>query len=1020
MDNKRLRTGEDSYSTQRSVGRIINNSNESIYYDTNLSVAISNDSGVTPEGVHGRYARFKDTRSQNLIPETGAYTLSLVRGSITTDCFPLFVPLIRPSTPGSPNPVLENGSYEWETTLQPGLALTWTGPVYAESLTGTGVLPSAEAFIASWPTYGFISVYSNNGDVASINLGAISSNPDVGIFAACSRLTNAFSAVGVPISVDYSGQFYSFTNSSTTITYYLDFSFPSGFAQFNQGGSVIPRTGLLQACKLLGFIPGQVFIVPTTSVITYAPRPFQMGLRTTLDLYSYKNVRWTPEDTSATPPANADDISRFEGTYFDCYTYEHLLNECINPTFRRLIYDQWDADITPGVTPTPLTEQCLQRQLTTLTRANCAAVTFWNAGTSYNVGNSVIFEGRAYYCQRAILANQQASGLEPTTNGVLNPDWVDCGPSIMSTWSPLRSYVVGDVVTYAFGANARPTSYICSLNTGPVPVFPSLTPPPTIRMTGVSFGGSVSGTTALPTWTFLMAGGAGASFGAFTTRQYQVLTATNIANTFTPIESGTFVGTETSFTYTGTTVPNDYYMLEITVTSNSGADRVRAAIRSTAGSLVNYPLYYSPTFTFQGGMGSALANPRWTVSYSGETTNLTWAVSSGPTPLTGTTLLNFGSGVLSPIQWAGDTQPNLYYIMTVGPPINVNWRFEFLSSRLNSPIISAFATNVSAATNLTSSATQVVKPNIPAIGTIAPTITFNPETQLFTMNLDSYGFGGTSASNAYDGYYGYDDSPSPPTINQQISNSALNDQARDSWGLSGTNIVSPAYSTFRHPGGIVYDERMVVESDDYFNQLFGNWPMLRLNYIDPKTSLVTSYVRYTYQASTACLTIPTPVPYVNPTISTTGYLPLTRVAGNQPFLYAFPQNYPSIGLVWNPIDTIVITTNGVPCVANQTVPPKVLGDINQGQNISATSRNIIAEFVVKDGNVEAGQEYRSQIVFEPNFETRIDLLRGTPNFNSFDFEVFMRMKSTGLARRVTLSNGGSLYIRWHFQLKSMG
>lgn len=799
--NKRGRTGEDSYNPQISTGRVITNSNESIYYDTNLTVAISNDSGVTPEGVHGRFARFSDTRSRTLIPETGQYTLSLVRGSITTDSFPLFVPLLRPSTPGTPNPVLENGSYEWETTLQPGLALTWTGPVYAEALTGTGVLPSVDVSVASWPTYGFISVYSNTGVTTSINLGAISSRPDVLVATAASRLTTAFSAAGIPIAVSYSGQFYSFVNSSATITYYLDFSFPSSFAQSNQGGAVLPKAGLVQACKLLGFIPGQVFVVPTTSVITYAPRPFQMGFRTTLDLYSYKNVRWTPEDTSATPPGNGDDISRFEGTYFDCYTYEHLLNECINPTFKRLIYDEWDATITPGVTPTPLTEQCLQRQLTILTRANCNAVTFWSASTSYSVGSSVIFEGYAYYCQRAVVAG--ASVLEPTTNGVLNPDWVSCGPAIMSTWSPLQSYVVGDVVTYAFGFS-RPALYICAVNSGP---------------------------------------------------------------------SATF-----------------------------------------------------STFTFP-----------------------------------------VGSSV-----------------------------------------------------NMTTSASLAISPNIPAIGTIAPTIAFNPDTQLFTLNLDSYGFGGTSATNAYDGYYGYDDSPSPISISQQIANSSLNDQARDSWGVTGTNITSPAYSTFRHPGGIVYDERMVVESDDYFNQLFGNWPMLRLNYIDPKTSLVTSYVRYTLQASNAGLTIPTPLPLVNPTVSTTGYLPLTRIAGNQPFLYAFPQNYPSIGLMWNPIDTIVITTNGVPCVSNQTVPPKVLGDINQGQNISGNSRNIIAEFVVRDGNVHAGQEYRNQIVYEPNFETRIDLLRGPANFNTFDFEVFMRMKSTQLARRVTLSNGGSLNFRWHFQLKSMG
>ena len=1024
----------------KSVGQVIVNSNESIYYDTNITVSIANDSGVTPEGVHGRYARFQDTRNQNLIPDTGFYTVSLVRGHITSDCFPLFVPLLRPSTAGNPNPVFENGSYIWETTMEPGLALTWTGPVYTEGLASVvapNVLPAVDSSLASWPTYGFISVFTNTGVTGLIDLGAVSSNPDVLATTAATRLTNAFSGIGLALTVAISAtnsQYFTFSNSNA-YTINLDFVFPSGYARFNNGAAAVPtNAGLLQACKFLGFIPGQTFTVPVGGAITSAPRPFQMGFRTTLDLYSYKNVRWTPEDTSAPPPGNTNTIATFEGTYFDCYTYQHLLNECVNPTFQRLIFDEWETVVTPGVTSIPLSELSLQRQLTYLCASNCNATTFWNAGASYNVGNSVIFDGRAYACQRAVVANQQTFNLEPTTNGVLNPDWVDAGPAILSTWSPNRSYNVGDVVSYAFAGNGRPTLYIAAANSGPSPSpeFPSFAVQPFTRITNFAWMGVQGSSTApyaQPRWTFDFSGGAGApaAASAYTTRTYKMFIGRSPLTAL--VDSGTLAFDATSYTWTGQTYNNVLASFEITATNNMGTEVTRSWFMNTAGRGFDCRAYVN-SFSFAGGIGGTSASPTWTYNIDSATAPTTTVVrrlygDSNPNP---TTLLysdTIPPPFVTSFVYSAPTVPNFYYkfemIVDTGGFFSDDTLYghvEISSTRRNNPAVNVFPN--STAVLMTNSPTLAINPNIAAIGTIPPKITFDSSTQLFVLNLDSYGFGGTSSTNAYDGYGGHaEDSESPPSISQQILNSSLNDKARDSWGLTGTNISTPAYSTFRRPG-FVYDERMVVESDDYFNQLFGNWPLLRLNYIDPKTSLVTSYVRYDPQASNAGLTVPTPLPLVNPTVANTGYLPITRVAGNQPYLYTYPQDYPSIGLAWNPIDTIVITTNRVPCVPDQTVPPKVLGDINFGETISAGSKNIIAEFVVKDGNVRAGQEYRSQIVFEPNFENRIDLLRGTASFNSFDFEVFMRMKATQLLRRVTLGNGNALNIRWHFQLKSMG
>jgi hypothetical protein len=309
------------------------------------------------------------------------------------------------------------------------------------------------------------------------------------------------------------------------------------------------------------------------------------------------------------------------------------------------------------------------------------------------------------------------------------------------------------------------------------------------------------------------------------------------------------------------------------------------------------------------------------------------------------------------------------------------------------------------------------------------------------LNLDSYGFGGTLATNVYDGYAGViDDTLFPASPFQQNLNATLNDQARDSWGLTGTTIT-PAYTTFRHPG-IIYDERFVIEVDDYFNQLFGNWPTTRLTYVDPRTSIVTSYVRYGPQAANAGLAVPTPLPLVSPTVATTGYLPITRVAGNQPYIYTFPQDYPSVGLMWNPIDTIVITSGDIPVLDDQVLPPCILGDNGVtigmvesavyspgvlpgsflvgngggGQSTNATTLKIIGEFIVKSGSMQTGQEYRNQVIFEPQTVIPMDLQRGI-KFNKFSYQAWMRMKSTQLLRPVTLSNGGSLNMRWRFDRK---
>jgi hypothetical protein len=312
-----------------------------------------------------------------------------------------------------------------------------------------------------------------------------------------------------------------------------------------------------------------------------------------------------------------------------------------------------------------------------------------------------------------------------------------------------------------------------------------------------------------------------------------------------------------------------------------------------------------------------------------------------------------------------------------------------------------------------------LRPSQAVVGTLPPTISFNSSTQLFTLNLDTYGFGGTQATNADDGYYGNnDDLANPDTVTTQLLNSSYDDQARDSWGLTGTaSLFTTAPYTIAREAMQSFDERMIVEADDYFHSLFGNWPALRLLYVDPRTNIQTSYVRYLPQAAYAGLNVPLPLPLFVPTSVTSGYLPYGRVAGNQPYIYTFPQDYPSIGNMWQPVDSIVVTTSSVPVLDDQTQQPIILGDVpklSTAQQGSSQTQKILAEFIVQPTGT--GQEYRYEINMAPQRPTVVDM-KSASDFKQFDYQLFLRMKQTQALRPLSISNGGNLNMRYFFERK---
>jgi hypothetical protein len=911
------------YDGLNSTGLMTKN-RDSIHYDTNLEVSVANDSGQ-----HGLPATFRETRNQVILGNSEDYTVAIVRGGLTTNNIPLFCP--RPS-----DLITENGTQQWEVTAQPGLALTWTGPVYQVDGT-SGVTSTIDQSYVAWPVTGAISWYTAptlpaNGAVPVRSSGFIDLSVAAGQYGssgyygggsndcpaaiAAGRLAAALSAATgftITCTATSSGsaamtQTYAFTNANTVNSVYLDFNLPSYQQQNNSAnGSVTvssvkhpSKQAILSACKILGFIPGTVFQIPANSASSSvsAPRAYQLAFRSTMNLYSYKNVRWVVEDQGVTAIPSAVDVARGDllssKSYFDCYSYQHFLNNCINPTFQRLIYDQFDNTVSAV------------NFVITSVASSGADVSFGITGSSsvFQVGQQI-----------------QVSSLPvimiSTTNYSANPP-------------------VTTTTTYNFNA-----AYFVQAINGRVITCNNTNNVPFLATTTSYNGSALAGSLVI----------------------------------LTPIQ---------------TPLSNQCLtrQLETCCWANCNTSPWLSGVTYVSGAKVHY--YGHAYYAVYG--------------------------STGQPPLDNTSVwLDCGASILASwtpgtqyaigdtVTWVNGSTPSLY--TATGTPTGA------IPSQDTGNWTSVVALQATAAAGLTA--------NIPAIGTAAPVLTFNSTNQLFSLNLDSYGFGGTSSQNVDDGYGGYIDDAANNQANisyfQQANNAALNDLARDSWGLTGTAVsTTPAYTTYRHPF-TVYDEKFNVEADDYFHQLFGNWPTMKLIYTDPQSQLTTSYVRYFPQAVCAGLTVSNILPLQVPTTVTSGYLPYGRVAGNQPYLYVFPQDYPSVGLMWNPVDTIVVLTQKVPLVDDLTGPPCILTDGIFNQAADGQTRKILGEFIVKV-NVQLGQEYRSEIIFEPQSVVRVPLQSGGP-FVDFDYTICMRMKGSNYLRVVSLSNGGSAFMRFEFELK---
>jgi len=897
---------------------------------------------------------------------------------------------------------------------------------------------------------------------------------------------------------------FNFTDSSSQSvnpTVVFDFTLPDKYNTNNVQGLSASKAGILQACKLLGFAPNSIFTIqPSTSgspVYYTAPRAYQLGLRSTINLYTYKYCRWVPEDLSASFPTPGEIQNGYVGTYFDCYSYQHLLNQVLNPTLVRCISDEFDSGKIFGA-------QCLNRQLQGAVNANCSATQPWSSQTAYAASTpsnivSVTYNGFAYISQYA-----SGGSLAPQIPGT-GTSWVACGESIFSSWSPFVQYYTGDVVTYNTTASTF-NSYTATA-TATIGVSPDLNSGQWTATNMQQAGGLVSATggtivlanntkyhifTSSGTFTFTSnpqnvnmtlfvvggGGGAGANVGGGGGAG-QVYLVTTPASSFQPntwtvivgvggaggsyLPNGTqtspFSGGPSSISASGQGIvaaaAGGGYGAEYTFTfagiggsGGGGSCGIYTAGGSTTSSQNTLPqvpntLFYNAvnvggsgsSAIYSGGAGGGGAG---TVggSIAATSTNATGGSGGDGVLYNGTYYGGGGGGAAGNASLFGSPGfggtggkgggGNGASYPGLNPPANTNFPGSNGVVNTGGGGGGGYLATTSVANYGGNGGSGIViisypyvtqlTPSQPVIGTLPSTISFNSSTSLFSLNLDSYGFGGTQPTNGDDGYLGNnDDIANLESTPQQLLTSSYDDQARDSWGLTGAcSYFTTAPYTIARAANQCYDERMVFEADDYFHALFGNWPALRLLYTDPRTGIQTSYVRYLPQAANAGLNVPLPLPLYNPTSVTTGYLPYGRVAGNQPYLYTFPQDYPSIGNVWQPVDSIVVATSSIPLVDDQTQPPNFLGDTGYS-NVQSSSQTlkILAEFIVKNN---MGQEYRNEIIYEPQQRIPVDMKSAT-DFKSVDYAVFLRLKQSQALRPLSISNGGNLNMRYMFEVK---
>jgi len=245
----------------------------------------------------------------------------------------------------------------------------------------------------------------------------------------------------------------------------------------------------------------------------------------------------------------------------------------------------------------------------------------------------------------------------------------------------------------------------------------------------------------------------------------------------------------------------------------------------------------------------------------------------------------------------------------------------------------------------------------PTLKTVAPYITYNPTTNLFTIYTDAEGFGGS----------------------------------------------------LRLSAGTTQDENFSL----YFNSnMYGLFSNFKNTYEAPDLAN-PEFVNLIYTGAVGYGSVSAGVPYAQNVVS-------IGAGGSLKYWWNNVQDYESNSTLWSPIESIVFNSTLLPLVFEQTGDPVRFGESNNGTaltNSQSAFQPIITDIALPLENANA---YRELIYYAPQAEYRLaSFQRSKQQINQIDVQVFWRNRLDGSLYPVQMFNSSSVSLKIMFRRRGI-
>jgi len=252
-------------------------------------------------------------------------------------------------------------------------------------------------------------------------------------------------------------------------------------------------------------------------------------------------------------------------------------------------------------------------------------------------------------------------------------------------------------------------------------------------------------------------------------------------------------------------------------------------------------------------------------------------------------------------------------------------------------------------------------------------------------------------------YYGYNTSVYFPyaLLSPPVYTYLMND-------LTGTKTTNTAFTTQQININIYYPEVVVVPVP--------NPPLTSSSSsIITSTASTTLPIPYILPGLWLDVTTSTSAPYRFPVNNTGGSLTLTSV---RPTYFDITETISSIGTMWSPVESIVITSTHIPVRNEFSVSVIAYGTANVGTT-SSSSENFYKVLMETDANEFDTNTLRELIKYEPKTPTFSALGHDHEGITELDLKFFWRHRLTNQLIPLTMPNQSSANVRLLFKRRDV-